>query len=99
MRRFDDPDYAIHVEAEEAFIVALTGNPTTGYTWHLQIDPNYLELLQRQFEPATGAIGAGGRELFYFHAQHAGKTWISFEYRRPWSGEARAHQQIQVLIV
>lgn len=98
MRRFDDPGDAIYVETEEAFVVALTGNPTTGYAWHVQIDPDYLELLRQEFEPAIVAIGAGGRELFHFRAQRAGKTWISFEYRRPWGGESRAYQQIQVLV-
>jgi predicted secreted protein len=98
VRRFDDPTQAIHVTVDETFIIALAGNPTTGYTWQLAADPRYLDLLSEEFEPGGAAIGAGGKEAFRFHARVAGKTEIACEYRRPWGGEAVTRRRIGVII-
>jgi inhibitor of cysteine peptidase len=98
MQWFDDPEVTIHVTAEEPFIIVLSGNPTTGYTWHTHVDTDYLELLSQEFKPGTVAIGAGGQELFCFRAQQRGHTAIAFEYRRPWTSEPGEQRSFQVVI-
>jgi inhibitor of cysteine peptidase len=98
MQWFDDPGLAIHVTTDEAFGVVLSGNPTTGYTWHAQVDTNFLELLSQEFEPGAAAIGAGGRELFCFRAQQTGNTAIAFESRRPWASKPGKQRSFQVVI-
>ena len=98
MKRFDDPVGPIHVAEEEAFAITLRGNPTTGYTWHAQVDARHLDLIAQEFEPTREAVGAGGREVFHFRARSVTETEIAFEYRRPWSTEARDTKRFQVVI-
>jgi len=98
MKQFDDPVDPIHVAVEEAFAITLTGNPTTGYTWHAQVDARYLDLTAQEFEPASEAVGAGGQEVFHFRARRATETEIAFEYRRPWGTEAHDTKRFQVVI-
>jgi predicted secreted protein len=98
MQSFDDPTWAIRVAVDETFAVELAGNPTTGYTWQADIDPKHLELIEQEFEPSAAGIGAGGREVFRFHAQRAGTTEIRFVYRRPWGGPAQDQRRFRVVI-
>lgn len=67
--------------------VSLDANPTTGYTW--AVDGELPPQLEQQGEPvytaASGAIGAGGTEVWVFKGVSAGtgalklKYWRSFE--------------------
>lgn len=98
MQRFDDPTGPIRVQAKKAFAVSLEGNPTTGYTWQASVESRYLTIVRQTFEPASDSVGAGGRQVFQFQAKTAGATEISFEYRRPWSGEPRDARHLQVVI-
>ena len=98
MQRFDAPVGIIHVEGHEAFAIALRSNPTTGYTWHARVDPCHVELVSREFEAASEAIGAGGREVFTFRPHGPTETTIDFEYRRPWDKEIREQERVQVIV-
>ncbi len=61
MQRFDDPTQAIRVATGETFAIALVGNPSTGYTWQVDVDVQYLELLAQEFEPKGRGVGAVAR--------------------------------------
>jgi predicted secreted protein len=98
MQRFDDPGQVINATAGEVFEVRLAGNPTTGFLWEAKVDANALELVSQGFEPAGEAVGAGGQEVFRFHALAAGETQIAFAYRRPWYREARETRRFRVTI-
>jgi predicted secreted protein len=98
MKRFDDPAQVISVSVGQAFAIDLGGNPTTGYTWSAKIDGRYLELTSKGFRTGTKGVGAGGWESFELKALKAGKTEITFEYRRPWGGEPRDSKRFQVEI-
>lgn len=88
MHRFDIPGQTIHVSVGERFAVALEGNPSTGYTWQVSTDEDYMELLAQDFEPHGQGIGAGGQEVFHFRALSPGESTITCEYRRPWDQAA-----------
>jgi len=98
MQRFNDPTQAIHVAVGEVFAIALASNPTTGYTWQADADPRYLELIDQEFEPRGGGIGAGGHEVFRFHALQTGQAEIGLVYCRPWDRETRDTERFQVAI-
>lgn len=98
MQRFDDQMAVIHVGIGQAFAIALTGNPTTGYTWQAEIDEQVLEWLGKEFEPRGQGVGAGGQEVLRFRALQAGKTEITVEYRRPWETEAYDTKRFSVRI-
>ena len=57
MNDFDDSAQPIHVEAGETFALALTGNPTTGYTWQADVDEAHLALLGQEFKAGGGGVG------------------------------------------
>jgi predicted secreted protein len=98
MQMFQDPAQTIRVSVGEIFAVRLAANPSTGYTWHAEVDARCLEQVGQQFEPAGGGIGAGGYETCRFRALVPCETKIRFEYRRPWGGEARDTQRFEVLV-
>jgi len=98
MRCFDDPQQPVLVAAGELFAISLASNPTTGYGWQARFDGHHLELVAQEFEAASSAIGAGGRELFRFQAGEPGVIELLFENRRPWMPEVRATTRFQVMI-
>jgi inhibitor of cysteine peptidase len=98
MNDFDDSAQPIHVEAGETFALALTGNPTTGYTWQANVDEAHLALLGQEFKAGGGGVGAGGRQVFHFQALAPGETEIRCVYKRPWEAEADETRRFQVEI-
>lgn len=70
-----------NVTVNETFEIALPSNPSTGYSWTVEYDDDYLELVNQSYEPSgTGLIGSGGDEIFTFSAVEAGETNIDFTY-------------------
>ena len=70
----------------------LAANPTTGYTWRLDLgEQTHLRLKSRRYQPfATGPNpppGAGGTEYFVFEAVSAGTEHLQFAYRRGDAGQ------------
>lgn len=98
MKRYSDPGTVIQVAAGDRFGLELAGNPTTGYTWQVHADRQYLDLLGQEFEPVGMGVGAGGNEVFLFHAIAAGETEVSCEYRRPWDKESHDSKRFRVVI-
>ena len=98
MQRYDDPAEAIRVVVGETFAVALAGNPSTGYTWQVDVDTGYLEQIAQVFEPAGVGVGAAGHEVCRFRALEAGETHLTFAYQRPWDRVARDTKRFQVVI-
>lgn len=66
--------------------VALTGNPTTGYTWEVSvIDMDILKQTgEPKFTPDTDAIGSGGKAILQFEAVGAGQSPLELIYHRVW---------------
>ena len=78
----------IKVKPEEAFIIVLKSNPSTGYDWYTS--PSYLENIINEkssdFKPDNKKqlCGAGGKRIFTFMALKPGTTDLVLEYKRPW---------------
>jgi len=71
----------------ERLMVALPGNPTTGYQWTAVEEPGFLEALpgvEYLPEATPTPIGAGGTFFFRYLAGEAGEGTLSFAYQRPW---------------
>ncbi len=96
MKRYADPGAAIRAAVGEEFAIELAGNPTTGYTWQVQVDSRHLELLSQAFVPGGEGIGAGGMEVFRFRVLAAGETEIACGYQRPWEEEILESKLFQV---
>ena len=83
----------IETVKSETITVKLGANPTTGYTWSDAeiIHPDVIKQISRNYEePAnTGAVGAGGTEVWVFKATDTGLAMIRMTYSRPGtSGDA-----------
>ena len=76
----------INTKKGENFLVVLDSNPTTGYSWEVDVDFNYIKLDDKSFnsESSEEIVGAGGNETFNFTALKSGETEITFSYLRPW---------------
>lgn len=80
--------------------IFLTGNQTTGYSWHYVIgDGSILELSRSQYQTDAkpGIVGAGGTYTWDLRALKAGTTEITFKYYRDWLGESDAAPEDNVV--
>lgn len=98
MKRYADPETAIQIAAGDRFAIELAGNPSTGYTWQVQVDRRHLELLSQEFEPGGEGVGAAGVEVFRFRALASGETEVACAYQRPWEKESRDTKRFQVAV-
>lgn len=77
----------VSLQQGEFLMVALPGNPTTGFQWEPREVPEFLALLEGVGYLAAGEpglVGAGGTFYFRFSAEEPGEGQLSFAYRRPW---------------
>jgi predicted secreted protein len=95
---------SIAVRRGQELELELGANPTTGYTWRLQIaDANRLRLKSRVFERSESGApprpGAGGKERFVFETIDAGAERLHFEYRRGEGGEPARTYDLTVTVL
>jgi predicted secreted protein len=82
---------AKQVAVGEEFLITLSANPSTGYTWEPQFDKNYLSLRGKDFvsdKPSEpGMVGVGGTEVFTFAPIKVGETTVTMGYGRSWESK------------
>lgn len=70
----------------------LPANPTTGYTWTVEIEEEGIVEVKDQYFPdsqALGFTGSGGTHWFHFDGLQEGVASVKLSYQRPWEdGEA-----------
>jgi predicted secreted protein len=81
----------------EPFTIALPANPATAFAWSADYNYHLLGLesnrLEKEFEEQ---LGAGGISVFVFKPLKAGRTTISFVYKRPWENIVADTRTFQV---
>jgi len=90
VKTYTDPDQTIATGPGDEFVIALDSNPTTGYDWQGDFDPDLIALVDENYKPdekAAGLVGAGGTRYFRFTARKTGKTEITLVYKRSWETE------------
>lgn len=91
VKKYSALDRIVGVKVGERFIIALDSNPTTGYEWGVEFEPNFIthdDERDRNFYRTSEDIGAGGKEEFEFQPLKSGKTEIIMRYKRAWEAEA-----------
>lgn len=76
----------IELKKGQSLVVALEGNPSTGYTWEV-VEIGEQVLRQKgepEFKSESDLIGAGGVQALRFEAVGAGQTDLKLVYHRPW---------------
>jgi inhibitor of cysteine peptidase len=102
VKTYTDPEQNLSVSVNQEFIVALSSNPTTGYTWQENYDEAMLKLVEKTYEQSEEAkppvVGAGGTEFFRFQDLKAGETKITMVYMRTWEAQSADHKVFTVEI-
>ncbi len=87
----EDHERTIHLARGDLLTLKLDAVPTTGYSWAVvKNDVALLEPLGApSFEPAgdppaTGPLGASGRQVLRFRARDPGRQRLELHYRRAW---------------
>ncbi len=89
MPDYTDATLPITTQRGQSFSISLASNPTTGHSWQFVL-PSGAPLTQTDhtFVPVTtGTVGAGGTDVWTFHANKAGQTQITFNYLAPGTGQ------------
>jgi|GEM_PF-2866344 len=76
-------------------------NPSTGYSWEIELDGDSVEKTGENFvsNDHGGMAGAGGTVTYTFTAVKEGVTTITFRYLRPWENEEPINTYIAVVRV
>jgi inhibitor of cysteine peptidase len=80
---YSDEAVPITVAPGGDFAIRLASNPTTGFRWELHTAPDSAVVTLRGSRydgPDSQATGAGGHEVWTFHAVAPGQTTIGLRY-------------------
>jgi inhibitor of cysteine peptidase len=94
---FKSPE-SVTIEVGTAFKVSMDSNPTTGYSWSTEVDPEFLKIKSDTYKSESNLIGAGGVQTIEFEALKTGQTKIAMKYMRSWEKEAIKNHEIAVTI-
>jgi len=72
----------------QVLVVALHGNPTTGFCWTIAELPDFLEQVgseeYKQDSASPNTVGVGGTSTWNFRAVAPGSGALRFVYQRSW---------------
>jgi predicted secreted protein len=71
------------VKKDKTLAVPLDANPSTGYQWIAEYDPNYLKLVRKDTFPSAN-LGGSVTEKFEFEALMSGITRLRMICKRIW---------------
>jgi len=96
---YSDAAAAIAAGVHQVFTIALSSNPTTGYTWTADFDDTALCLVRQAYigqatDSETPVAGAGGTQYYQFTPLQAGASEIRFAYARPWENSTPAQSAV-----
>ena len=97
---FTLPSVVVQVKTGDDFFIALPANATTGYTWKAHVADGKVVASEGDAyqNPASSHPGAGGQQLFVFHANGSGTTPIAFDYIRPWEKNAAPAKSVSFTV-
>jgi inhibitor of cysteine peptidase len=87
-----DSGQQITMAVGQVLVIELPSNHTTGYAWMEHTSVSVLKRegkpLYQEGESAPTRVGAGGTEIWRFHAVKVGRQILQLEYVRPWDKNA-----------
>lgn len=91
-----DKNKMLNVAVGENIVITLDENPTTGYVWAVEGQPELLVLQSSDYvsdappdkPDRPRIVGAGGKHTFTFVAQKSGMTTLKLKHWRSWEGDA-----------
>jgi len=95
----DESEKVKEIKVNESFVIELISNPTTGYSWEVDFDGEYLTLVNAEYIPEQPeSTGSGGVEKFTFTGLKVGTTEVMMNYKRPWEEESIKTEVFKVTI-
>jgi predicted secreted protein len=95
-------DDTIQAKLNEPFNIILDSNPTTGYSWTVDFDHEYLsggtEVYSTSNTSQPVRVGSGGKQIFAFTPIQEGNTTISAVYKRPWEDTVAEERTFLIII-
>lgn len=95
-----DTNSSIELRVGDKLELTLPGNPTTGFQW--EVGAGDTAILQPsgepEFEPASSAIGSGGKVTLRFDAVGTGQMELKLVYQRPFEKDAPPEQTFEVTV-
>jgi predicted secreted protein len=81
-----DTDREIVFAQNHFFSVVLPSNPTTGYSWNIDVDnPSIISVQSQKYKPdSSGRVGVGGTTTWTLLTHEKGNAAITYSYQRPW---------------
>jgi inhibitor of cysteine peptidase len=97
---FTLPSVVAQVKTGDDFFIALPSNVTTGYSWKAKVTDGKVVSNEGDVyqSPTTSHPGAGGQQLFIFHANASGTTSIAFAYSRPFEKNAAPAKSVSFTV-
>ena len=99
----EDDGTSVQLALGGTLIIALTSNPSTGFSW--AVTPPEPVGLELEGEPAyvppgstTPVVGAAGTEVFTFNATGAGETTLTLTYARGFEPGAAGEETFTVTV-
>jgi inhibitor of cysteine peptidase len=77
---------SITVGNGKQFVIELTANPSTGYSWDAGKNPNVKLVSSKQVAVSSAAPGAPGTQRMTFKAYNTGSSTLELAYARPFEG-------------
>lgn len=96
-----DEGSTVRLQLGELLVVALEGNPSTGYSW--EVTPADQAVVAQQGEPEFSAdsdlLGASGKISLTFKAVAEGQQALTLAYRRPFEKDVAPQKTISFVVV
>lgn len=88
----------IFLEKGETFYLKLLENPSTGYSWKLNLSKG-LQLKKDKYVPGSPRVmGASGTHLWVIKAVNSGCQYVNGIYKRPWEHTTRQDKTFKLKI-
>ena len=88
----------------EVMSVTLEANPSTGYSWFVNISDQkvIIQMAETEYQEAspntTPILGAPVEKTFLFQAVEAGQATITLDYKRGWETDVAPEQMITIMV-
>lgn len=99
---FTDPARPVTVSPGEKFVIVVTSNRTTGFSWQVAkpLDEKVIRLVGSEYVPSQVDLdGAAGKEVWTFIAVGAGRTAITLQYVRSWEKDKPPLQEATFTVI
>jgi len=88
----------IEAAVGQRIVLTLPENPSTGYTWSIELPPG-VEQQSSTFAPAGAAMaGSGGRRVWSIKLLRSGEATLRAKLWREWEGDGSVRRRLDITL-